>query len=179
MKTVLTIALLAVAVTAVAKPESLLRNGSFETANAKGKPEGWNFQQHAGVRAYDFTLDDLAFEGKHSLRLTRLQKQVWGKVVQNIPANDLIGKTVEFSVRARGEAVGKRGFSVGLGGFAGSTMLQHVKSERVTGTSDWRKYTLRIEVPEGSSQVMVGVTLDDKGTVWIDDARLRVVKSKS
>lgn len=179
MKTVLAIALLAVAVTAVAKPNSLLRNGSFETLDAKGKPEGWTFKQHAGVRAYEFALDDSAIDGKRSMRVKRLQQQIWGQVEQNIPADDLIGKTVEFTVKARGEAVGKRGFRVGLGGFAGSTMLQHVKSERVIGTSDWHKYTLRIEVPEGSTQVMVGVTLDDEGTIWLDDARLRVVKSKS
>ena len=60
MKTALAIALLAVAVTAVAKPNSLLRNGSFETMDARGKPEGWSFKQHAGVRAYEFKLDDSA-----------------------------------------------------------------------------------------------------------------------
>lgn len=178
MKTALAIALLAVAVTAVAKPNSLLRNGSFETMDARGKPEGWSFKQHAGVRAYEFKLDDSAADGKRSMRVKRMQKQVWGQVEQNVPADDLIGKTVEFTVQARGEAVGKRGFSVGLGGFAGSTMLQHVQSERVTGTSDWSKYTLRIEVPEGSTQVTVALTLNDEGTVWLDDARLRVVKSR-
>ncbi|MBI2398835.1 MAG: hypothetical protein HYV17_13655 [Xanthomonadales bacterium] len=179
MKGVLAIALLAAAGTIQAGADSLLQNGGFETIDAGDRPQGWAFKQHAGVRAYQFAVDDEAFRGKRSMRITRLQKQVWGMVEQNVPASDLIGKTVEFTVRVRAADVGPRGFSVDLGGFAGSTMLQRVQSERITGDSDWTKVSLRLEVPEGSTQVMVGVTLNDAGSVWIDDARLRVVKPRS
>jgi hypothetical protein len=172
--------LIAAAFAAQGKDKSLLRNGSFEIVSDRGRPDGWVLKQHAGVRAYETSVvTDQAYKGKQSLRLTRINKQVWGKIEQFLDAKPLIGKTVEFKIAVRSENVGKKGFTVWIAGFEGSNALQISKSERVTGTTDWTVYTQRLEVPEYSRMLFVAVNLDDAGTLWLDDASLKIVDADS
>jgi len=163
-----------------AETTSLLANGSFETLNARGGPANWINKQHAGVRAYEFrVVDEHARADKHSLKLHRVKQQVWGKTEQLVPvAPAMAGKTVEFEVWVRSEKVGKKGFVTWLGASANATLLEHVKSEPVGGDNDWTKSSLRLEIPEYTTQLVVAVTLEDAGTIWIDDATLRVIDSE-
>lgn len=157
---------------------NLLKNGSFENLNARGSAADWINKQHAGVRAYDFSVvEDQAHDAKRSMMIRRLQKQVWGKAEQIVPVGaELAGKTVEFDVWMRGEQVGKKGYMIRVGAFAGSNLLDFAKSERYSGDSDWTKRSLRLNVPEFTSQLVVAVTLEDAGTIWIDNARLSAVE---
>jgi len=45
----------------------------------------------------------------------------------------------------------------------------------VTGTQDFRKITLRTQVPTGALEVEIAAVLSDRGTAWLDDVHLRVV----
>ncbi len=186
MKTFITNALLACAClsnvalaaeNAPATESSLLKNGQFEELNGRGGAANWINKQHAGVRAYRFeVVEDQAHGGKRSLMLRRMTKQVWGKTEQLLPVTpDLIGKTVEFEVWVRSDKVGKKGFLIWLGASARSLLLQHVKSDRIGGDSDWTRHALRLDIPEYTTQLVVAVTLEDEGTIWIDDAKLTVV----
>ena len=85
------------------------------------------------------------------------------------------GKPVEFEIWVRGEKVGSKGYMVRIGAFAGSALLDFVKSERFAGDSDWTRRSLRLKVPEYTNQLVVAMTLEDEGTIWMDDARLSVV----
>jgi hypothetical protein len=156
---------------------NLLKNGDFEALNPRGGAAHWINKQHAGVRAYDFRVVEEGVHGdKRSMMIRRLQKQVWGKTEQIVPvAAELAGKTVEFDVWMRGEQVGKKGYMIRVGAFAGSNLLDFAKSERHAGDSGWTKRSLRLTVPEFTSRLVVAVTLEDAGTIWIDDARLSVV----
>ncbi|MBP6079085.1 MAG: hypothetical protein KA505_09765, partial [Xanthomonadales bacterium] len=82
---------------------------------------------------------------------------------------------VEFEVWVRSDKVGKKGFLIWLGASARSLLLQHVKSDRIGGDSDWTRHALRLDIPEYTTQLVVAVTLEDEGTIWIDDAKLTVV----
>ncbi|MBP7622831.1 MAG: hypothetical protein KA763_02580 [Xanthomonadales bacterium] len=156
---------------------NLLKNGQFEELNGRGGAANWINKQHAGVRAYRFeVVEDQAHGGKRSLMLRRMTKQVWGKTEQLLPVGaELTGKTVEFEVWVRSDKVGKKGFLIWLGASARSLLLQHVKSDRIGGDSDWTRHALRLDIPEYTTQLVVAVTLEDEGTIWIDDAKLTVV----
>lgn len=157
--------------------ENLLKNGDFETLNARGGAAQWINSQHAGVRAYDFSVVEEGVHGdKRSMMIRRLRNQVWGKTQQIVTVDaDLAGKTVEFDIWARGEQVGKKGYMLRIGAFAGSNLLDFAKSEPYSGDSGWTKRSLRLKVPEFTSTLVVAMTLDDAGTIWFDDARLSVV----
>ena len=160
-----------------AKPANLIENPGFETVTARGGPAKWINKQHAGVRAYDFSVvDDVHRSGERSMMIRRLQKQVWGKTEQIVRVDpEMAGKTVEFEIWVRGEKVGSKGYMVRIGAFAGSALLDFVKSERFAGDGDWTRRSLRLKVPEYTNQLVVAMTLEDEGTIWMDDARLSVV----
>jgi hypothetical protein len=162
---------------AVAERPNLLKNPGFEDVTARGGPAQWINKQHAGVRAYDFSVvDDPHRSGERSMMIRRLQKQVWGKTEQIVRVDpDMAGKTVEFEIWVRSEKVGAKGYMVRIGAFAGSALLDFVKSERFAGDGDWTRRTLRLKVPEYTSQLVVAMTLEDEGAIWMDDARLSVV----
>lgn len=159
---------------------NLIRNGGFEQRNARSGAEHWKISQHAGVRAYDFeVVEDPAHGDKHSMLVRRTREQVWGQVAQWIPVTpELVGKDLELVIWVRGEGVGKKGYLLRLGAFSGSNLLIESKSEPITGDSDWTRRSLRLTVPEYTTQINVSTALEDAGTIWIDDASLKVVESK-
>jgi hypothetical protein len=160
-----------------AKDKSLIRNGSFENLDESGFPRHWTSAQHGGVPAYEFKGDSKrVHHGEHSLRVRRTQPQVWGIAEQIIDGEKFIGKTLVFTLSLRSEGVGKKGASVYATAFIDGMLLERSKSEKIRGDSDWNTYELRLTVPEETNFIRVGVSLDDAGTIWIDDAKLVVAK---
>jgi len=48
-----------------------------------------------------------------------------------------------------------------------------IKTPTITGTNDWREFTIEGTAPKGTSQVRVNLTSENnKGTVWFDDMKL-------
>lgn len=155
---------------------NLLINSDFERIGKFGMPERWIIKQHAGVRAYTIAADQAhARGGEHSLKIHRRREQVWGLTEQIVPAFALVGKTVRFSVWVRSEDTGPRGAKVYLGAYDGSLMLQESRSAPITGNNDWTRFEQELVVPEYATHLQVGISLDDAGSAWIDDAELVVV----
>jgi len=168
--------LLLLAIPTLLQAASLIRNGDFENVADSGQPRHWVSAQHAGGKAYEFvSTTDSVHKGERSMMIRRFKPQIWGLTEQIIDAEALVGKTLEFSIAARAEQVGESGAALYLSAFSGSSLITQ-QDLRLVGDQDWKKHTLRLEIPEGTTKVRVGVSLDDAGTVWIDDARLIVVK---
>lgn len=155
---------------------NLLINSDFERIGKLGMPERWIVKQHAGVRAYTIAADTVhAHGGEHSLKIHRRREQVWGLTEQIVPAFALVGKTVRFRVWVRSEGTGPRGAKVYLGAYDGSLMLQESRSTPITGDNDWTRFEQVLVVPELTTHLQVGISLDDAGSAWIDDAELVVI----
>ncbi len=45
----------------------------------------------------------------------------------------------------------------------------------VSGTSDWKKYEIVLDVPPESRVIILGVSLFGKGQIWVDDLRFEDV----
>lgn len=163
--------------TAGSKPANLIRNGGFEELNSRGKAAHWINSQHAGARAYDFRVDgEVARSDNRSLMIRRIRKQVWGKSEQLLPVGpEIAGKTVEFEVWARAEGLGDDGFRIRIGAFSGSMLVDHATVDGNAREGEWIRQAVRLEIPEHATRLFAGVTLEDEGTIWIDDARLGVV----
>ena len=157
---------------------NLIKNGSFEHLPRRGLPEPWVAAQHAGPAAYRFTVDaEHAHSGKHSLRIHRFQPQVYGMAEQIIPADQLAGKTLRFTIWARSADVGPEGATAFLGAYESSLMLQESRGAAITGNTDWTRFEMTIEVPPAATHIQAGIILHDAGTVWIDSAELVLVEA--
>lgn len=157
-----------------------LANPGFEQKPAAGETiPSWRSHQHAGDPAYEFALDSaITAKGKMSFRLKRLHKQDYGALDQIIPARTLIGKEVEFSALIRTQDIGKRGFvlCINVIDATGGIREQFRSKPRLTGTIDeWTPVSVRAKVSSGSREIEVGFLLIDGGTVWADEAALKIV----
>jgi hypothetical protein len=152
---------------------NLLMNADFELTGKNDVPVRWIVKQHAGQRAYEVRADRVGpHHGEYSLRIHRFREQVWGLAEQIVPAFHLVGKTVRLRLWVRTDAVDNHGATVYLGAYNGSLMLQESRHSPITGSIDWTRYELELEVPSETTQLQAGLTLHGAGTVWIDSAEL-------
>lgn len=153
--------------------ELAVRNPGFEASASM--PEGWRRQQHVGTQAYEVALDvEDAPEGRQSLRMKRIAKQVYGLVDQQLaldPAAD--GKVLNYSAMLRTEAVGPGGWVLVVNFLtAGHAIISQARSAPLSGDSDWQRVTLREPLPPHTRILSVGAMLLDGGTAWMDDVKV-------
>lgn len=169
---------LTLAGTATAKEIRLKNPGFEEPATVHDPVGGWRASQHSGEDSYEFTtVGDVFFKGKRSFRLTRIKDQVFGSLDQAVPAAPLAGHKIEFRFQLRAEDVGPQGFHAFIN-FTANTgdLLQQIRGEDVTGTVDkWKTFTVTTTVPHDVQNVILGLTLLDAGTVWVDEVSLRTL----
>jgi hypothetical protein len=157
-----------------------LRNPGFEESAAG--PVGWGFVQHAGVKAYEVALDhEVVARGERSLRVRRHEEQVFGLVRQVIDLPPAEGRRLEYSAMLRTEAVGPGGWYLEVvletegQGFLGRRIIETLRSERVSGDSEWRRVGISQPIPAEVARLSVAIVLRDGGTGWADDVNFAIV----
>lgn len=101
----------------------------------------------------------------------------WGTLMQDFYADDYRGKRVRFSAWVRAWRVT---------GWAGLWMRVDTESKEeiaydnmedrpITGTSDWTRYSVVLDVDEFAAAINIGIHLHGMGQVWMDDCTFEVV----
>jgi len=173
------LALLLLALTSCAqndKTEIALINPGFEDASpTAGEIRGWATAQHAGPVSYEMTVDtDVHSQGRTSFRITRKREQVYGQIAQVVPIAAYVGRTIELSAQMKTDDVGADGWQLMLT-FTGGVLNSRHTAAPLTGTQGFREVTIRTPVPAGAQEAEIAAILHDRGSVWLDDVRLRVL----
>ena len=97
-------------------------------------------------------------------------------LMQTIRADNYLGKRVRFSAFAKAENVESAGFSLRVEG-DGMTVLNQDMMERrpITGTRDWQRYDIVMDVPPHSKQLVFLIRLKGSGQIWVDDLKFEEV----
>lgn len=153
-----------------------LINPGFEDASpTAGEIRGWETAQHAGPVSYEMTMDaNVHAQGRASFRITRKREQVYGQVAQVVPIAAYAGRTIELSAQMKTDDVGADGWQLMLTFTGGVPNPRHTAAP-LTGTQGFREVTIRAQVPAGAPAVEIAAILNDRGSAWLDDVRLRVV----
>jgi hypothetical protein len=101
----------------------------------------------------------------------------WGTLMQNFFADDYRGKRVRFSAWVRAWRVS--GWA-GLWTRVDTESLEMVayddmEGRPITGTSEWTRYEVVLDVDEYAYAINIGIVLWGVGQVWIDDCTFEVV----
>lgn len=151
-----------------------LQNPGFE--ESADKPANWDVSQHAGEVAYETAIDEkVFFEGKRSFRMKQTSKQTYGLLRQIIATPDSAGKALHLSAMLRSEKVGEQGwllvvnFLTKRGG-----IISQVRSEPVTGDTDWSRVNMIKSIPKRTGRMSIGVMLLDDGAGWVDDVQIKI-----
>jgi hypothetical protein len=160
------------------------RNLSFEEpATGGSRAPGWSFIQHAGEQSFEFTIDDqVAKDGKNSLRIKRTGTQPFGEVLQTIKADRFRGKRVRLTAFLRldnVDAYGRRRASGAVlilrsDGVGGRT-FDDMRDRPLSGTKPWTEVSVEIDVPPTASRIDFGAGLTGSGTLWVDAVKLEAV----
>ncbi len=156
-----------------------LNNAGFEAPLlADGSIAGWEATVHATPSAYAIDIDPhVAHGGKASARVHKTGSEPWGMVHQTLPAMPLAAGTLQFSAWVKTDGASGTGAILVLRTLANSTTDRYVFMDPpVTGSQEWRRYTVRLAVPAGTQVVDAGAMLQGEGTLWVDDAELVMLR---
>jgi hypothetical protein len=153
-----------------------LKNPGFEDpAAARPCPVGWDCTMHADPKSFRFFHDESApAAGRASLCIEPAGKEPWGIASQGVfDIAALRGARVRFSAAIRLEGV----TGAGAGPYITAHGATHAEDKRLaTGTHGWQRVAVEIDVPAGAPFIEVGVSLEGRGRVCVDDASMEVVQ---
>lgn len=148
----------------------------FETP--EGLPAGWMKMDPNG--SYSIQTDpENARHGNRSLLL----EYVSGKetrmhsVMAMLPIPvDFSGSEVELSGYIKTEALrdGICGLYIRAEGDPGWTEIDGMRKEKISGTTDWKHYTVKVPLKKGAQDITIGVYHTGRGKVWFDQLEIRV-----
>ena len=129
---------------------------------------------HADPKSFRFFHDETSpAAGRASLCIEPTGKEPWALASQGVfDIAALKGARVRFSVAIRVDAVSGDGAGPYI--VARGAALAHDK-RLVSGTQGWQRIAVEIDVPLQAPFIEVGVALDGRGRVCLDDAILEVV----
>jgi hypothetical protein len=160
------------------------RNLSFEdsTVATGGHAPGWEFLQHGGKPSFEFVIDDqVAKDGKQSLRIKRTGTEPYCIASQTIKADRFRGKHVRLTAFVRLDNV--ESFGRGASGAflllksdgGGVRSFDDMRDRPLRGTKPWTEVNVEIDVPPTASVIDFGAGLTGSGTVWVDAFQLEAV----
>lgn len=97
----------------------------------------------------------------------------FGTLMQEIYADHYIGKRLRLSALLKTAGANHAQLWMRMDGADGKMLGFYNMDDRpVTGTTDWKRYSLVLDVPEGTTLIAFGMFLDGKGEMWAEDFRL-------
>jgi hypothetical protein len=56
-----------------------------------------------------------------------------------------------------------------------SLAFDNMQNRPIKGTTEWKRYDVVLNVPQGATGVFLGILLDGPGQVWLNDVKVEVV----
>ncbi|EAY24068.1 serine hydrolase domain-containing protein [Microscilla marina] len=150
-------------------------NLDMEQLNAQTKlPKGWRVNKRA--RGYAARLDSqIVKQGKYSLFIDAFNAR-FGACRYALPLK-YRGQVVELKGYMKTKNVAKSGFAglwMRIDGKNHSVAFDNLRSQKITGTNDWKEYSIQLPLFAKAEQIVVGGLVVGKGQIWIDDLRLYI-----
>jgi RNA polymerase sigma factor (sigma-70 family) len=146
-----------------------------------GLPKGW-FGGSAKQDEYESGLDRKVVHGGKASAYVRM-KDVgdadFGTLGQAFRADDYRGKRVRLSAWLKTRDVsGGAALWMRVDGPGKTLAFDNMDKRRVTGSKDWARYEVVLDVPEEAKHITIGMLVGGKGQAWVDDFKLEVVDKK-
>ncbi|MEO7391587.1 MAG: hypothetical protein ABIU58_05400 [Ramlibacter sp.] len=156
-----------------------MANPSF-VAGADGELTGWHKIEHASGNSYTFTADEKSPLSKpSSLRINRHGLEAFGLLEQRVAVLPAwAGHTVRLSGSLKTVGATGGGGALVLQARTGSAAIlthDHMDDRRLRGDQGWKKVSVQIQLPPATRQLLVGVMLEEGGTLWADDLVLELL----
>lgn len=144
-------------------------------------PKGW-IADGPAVEDYDFGVDVEVFHSGHASTFIRSHPNPkdFATLAQSFRADNYRGMRLRVSAMIRTKDVlGWSGLWMRIDGEGDATLtFDNMYDRRITGTTGWSWYSVILNVPPQSANIVFGVLLDGVGRVWIDSVKFDVVSDE-
>lgn len=141
------------------------------------RPSNWG----GGPNGYDVTIDtETKLSGASSVCLSQSPSATnhkFGTIVQAVSASKFSGKKLRFSgyVKTR-DVTSHAGLWLRVDSSErGTVAFDNMQRRPITGTNDWYKYEIVLDIPEDGAMINFGALLAGDGKIWIDDLSFEIV----
>ena len=143
-----------------------------------GLPEGW-FVAGNQPKCYKIGTDSsITKSGDYSAIIKSLDSNIegFGTLMQKCSPSKFSGKRIRMSGYIKSENVTKlAGLWVRVD--VGKTVVSfdNMHDRSVTGTTDWKKYEIILDVPTNATMISYGALLAGTGQIWFDNLTFEIV----
>lgn len=147
-------------------------------------PFGW-FKAGSAPDSYEMVIEKGAgLDGNNAATIISVENEIngFGTLMQTCSVSDYLGKRVRMSGYMKTKdisgwagfwlRVDQKGSDVPL---AFDNMHDGKENRSITGTTDWQKYEIVLDVPENAIQMAYGALEVGTGQIWFDNITIKVV----
>lgn len=104
------------------------------------------------------------------------QQNKFGVATATMPRETALGKKLRFSAWIKTEDVrdGFAGLWWRCDGPEGILAFDNMQSQNITGSRDWREYSLELDIPAETKNINFGMINTGTGTAWFDDLKIEL-----
>lgn len=148
-------------------------NLGFEQLDDDGNPVGWDITfKYGGAKGYINKIDNKTVKnGKNAFSLkynADAEEQTFGACAFAIPAK-YEGRVIKLRGFLKTENVSVDGYAGLWMRLDGSGEFYNMEDQKITGTNDWKEYTIELPLTDAVTTIHVGGLIVGKGKIWIDD----------
>lgn len=149
-------------------------------ANDKNQiPQSW-ISGGNNPKDYEMGLDNEVFHSKSPSGLLKSLKEKpagFATLMQEFSAANYKGKRMQFSAFIKTKQVTDwSGLWMRVDGVGQEVLgFDNMKNRSISGTNDWKEYSVVLDVPKESKVIAFGVILSGTGSIWIDDVKFEEV----
>jgi hypothetical protein len=108
----------------------------------------------------------------------------FGTLIQTIDADDYLGERLRMTAyvkteNVRGDGVGMWMRIDGKDRSSKGMSFYNMCDKPITGTTDWKKYEIILDVPKKSEGIFYGLMLHGTGQAWLQDVKFEIVDRKA
>jgi len=141
-------------------------------------PSGW-FTAGSAPQYYSVDTDGaVTYLGKPSVRMTSAVANPSGfvTVMQSFLPDHYKGQRVRFSGFVKANGVQRwAGLWMRMDSGYLTASFDNMQGRPITGTSDWKPYSVVLDVAQSTTGINFGILLDGGGTVWLSGVKFEVV----
>ncbi len=142
-------------------------------------PKGW-FKAGSNPGGYQFGIENTNSESGNSCAFIKsddADAKKFGTLMQTIKADNYLGKRIRLSGYIKAEKIsGWAGMWMRIDGSSREQLgFDNMVNRAITGSNDWTKYEIVLDVPQNSATLNFGVLLHAEGNVMFDNFKLEEV----
>jgi hypothetical protein len=120
---------------------------------------------------------DVKHNGNGSVIISALKNDIdgFGTYMQTFKADYYHGKRLQLTGWIKTEDVSSAQMWMRLDGKEDMTGFDNMDDRPIKGTSDWKQYSIVLDIPDETVFIAFGTFVHGSGTAWVDDYSLEIV----